>query len=261
MAAVCLASALLTTWYSGNLDRYHDMLENHAWSWSWSWSWPLVWGTHKHPPLLSWVVGAGFVVMPQSDGAYRLLSYAHVFVGLWGVRALGRRLGLRALADWGSLLLPWSIPYTNMAGRFNANTQLVSLWPWAAALLLAGFLVPTLLYPQGRAWLRTQRLHLALLVFGLALLPHLAWLASHGWPTLEYAKEQGGKGRDWPHLLRFALAPLFYWLPAWLLTGLIWAARHAWQRAVEYAFFMSDAFPALLEAARCNVRQRAGASH
>lgn len=33
------------------------------------------------------------------------------------------------------------------------------------------------------------------------------------------------------------------------------------QRAVEYAFFMSDAFPALLEATRCSVRRRAGAPH
>ncbi|MFA7528291.1 MAG: glycosyltransferase family 39 protein [Ottowia sp.] len=264
MAAVCLAWALLTTWYSGNLDRYHDMLENYAWSW------PLAWGTHKHPPLFSWVVGIWFSVMPQSDGAYRLLSYANVLVGLWGVRALGRRLGLHALADWGALLLLWSIPYTNMAGKFNANTQLLSLWPWAAALLLAswqergargallsillglvaaacvlakyfsglllaGFLVPTLLHPQGRAWLRTPRPYLALLVFGLALLPHLAWLAAHGWPTLEYAMEQGGKGRDWSHLLRFALAPLFYWLPAWLLTCLIWAARHARQTGATLA--------------------------
>ena len=256
MLVVCLVWAFLTTWSSGNLDRYHDMLENYAWSW------PLSWGTHKHPPLFSWVVGIWFDLLPQADWAYRLLAYINVLVGLWGVRTLGRRLDMRALADWGALLLLWSVPYTNLASKFNANTQLLSLWPWAAALLLAswqergmrgaassvllglvaaacmlakyysgvllaGFLLPTLLHPQGRAWLRTARPYVALLIFVLALLPHLAWLHVHGWPTFAYVVEQGEGGRDWSHLLRFVLAPLFYWLPAWLLACLAWAALHA----------------------------------
>lgn len=264
MAAVCLAWTLLVTVSSSNLDRYHDMLENYAWSW------PLAWGTHKHPPLFSWVVGIWFDLMPQADWAYRLLAYTNVLVGLWGVRALGRRLGMRALADWGALLLLWSIPYTNMAGKFNANTQLLSLWPWAAVLLLAswqargwrgagasillglvaaacllgkyysgvllaGFLVPTLMHARGRAWLRTGRPWLALLVFVLALLPHLAWLQAHDWPAFDYVMAQGNGARDWSHLLRFALAPLFYWLPAWLLACLIWARLHAWRTGTTLA--------------------------
>ena len=44
----------------------------------------------------------------------------------------------------GALLLLWSLPYTNLAGKFNANSQLLSLWPWAAALLLASW--------QERGW-------------------------------------------------------------------------------------------------------------
>ncbi len=258
LVAACLAWAGVSWFSNANLDGYHDMLENYAWAQ------PLRWGTHKHPPFFAWVVGLWFAVLPQADLAYRLLSYANVFVGLLGVWALGRRLRLGALAPWGALLLLWSLPYTNLAGKFNANSQLLSLWPWAAALLLAswqergcaasgtaagwawwrrpamlskyysgvflaGFLLPTLLHADGRRWLATPRPYLALAVFGLALWPHLAWVAAHDWAPLGYAMDQGGGGTSWRYVARFALAPLFYWLPAWLALCLVWAqvqARH-----------------------------------
>ena len=227
LVAACLAWAGVSWFSNANLDGYHDMLENYAWAQ------PLRWGTHKHPPFFAWVVGLWFAVLPQADWAYRLLSYANVFVGLLGVWALGRRLRLGALAPWGALLLLWSLPYTNLAGKFNANSQLLSLWPWAAALLLAswqerglrgawysawlglvaaaamlskyysgvflaGFLLPILLHADGRRWLTTPKPYLALAVFGLALAPHLAWVAAHDWAPLGYAMDQGGGGTSWP---------------------------------------------------------------
>lgn len=252
LLAACLAWAL-ASWLSGaNLDGYNDMLENVAWGQ------PLRWGTHKHPPFFAWVAGLWFMAWPQADWAYRLLSYANVFVGLLGVWALGQRLGLARLAPWGALLLLWSFPYTSLAGKFNANSQLLALWPWAAALLLAswqgrgwrglassialglvaaacmlskyysgvflaGFLVPTLLNADGRRWLATPRPYVALAAFGLAMAPHLAWVASHDWAPLQYAMDQGGGSTNWRYVARFALSPLFYWLPAWLALCLVWA--------------------------------------
>ena len=132
-ALACLLWAWMSTVANGNLDSQFDMLENYAWSQSFRW------GTHKHPPLFAWVVGAWFAVFPQTDWAYRLLSYTNVWVALAGVAALGRRLGLGTLAQWGALLLLWSFPYTTLAGKFNANSQLLPLWPWTAALLLASW--------------------------------------------------------------------------------------------------------------------------
>ena len=95
-ALACLLWAWMSTVANGNLDSQFDMLENYAWSQSFRW------GTHKHPPLFAWVVGAWFAVFPQTDWAYRLLSYANVWVALAGVAALGRRLGLGTLAQWGA---------------------------------------------------------------------------------------------------------------------------------------------------------------
>lgn len=255
LASTCLAWAAMVFLSAGNLDSYHDMLENYAWSQSW------LWGTHKHPPLFGWVAGLWFALFPQTDWAYRLLSFANVAVGLMGVWALGRRLGLGRLAPWGALLLLWSFPYTTLAGKFNANSQLLSLWPWTAALLLAswqekgarglwcsvwlgllaagcmlakyysgtllaGFLLPVCLHPEGRRWLATPRPYLALAVFVLALAPHVAWMASNDWATLSYAADQGAGAVSWSHVLRFALTPLFYWLPAWLCVGLLYATAH-----------------------------------
>ena len=75
----CLLWALVSWLANGNLDGYHDMLENYAWSQ------PLQLGTHKHPPFFAWVVGLWFMVFPQNDAFYRLLSYANVGGGLGGV--------------------------------------------------------------------------------------------------------------------------------------------------------------------------------
>ena len=233
-------------WFAqGNLDGYHDMLENYAWAQAWDW------GTHKHPPLFAWVVGLWFTVFPHTDLAYRLLSYTNVALGLWGVLHLAGRLGLRAVGPTAVLLLLWSFPYANLAAKFNANSQLLSLWPWTAALLLAswqergvrgaaysvalgflaaasmlskyysgvflaGFLLPIFLTVDGRQWLLSPRPYLALAAFGAALAPHIAWIARHDWVTLGYALDQGSGATQWGYVLRFTLAPLFYWLPGWL---------------------------------------------
>lgn len=255
----CLLWALVSWLANGNLDGYHDMLENYAWSQ------PLQLGTHKHPPFFAWVVGLWFMVFPQNDAFYRLLSYANVGVGIWGVYVLGRRLGLARLAPLGAALLLWCFPYTTLAGKFNANSQLLSLWPWAAALLLAswqekgargvafsvalgvvsaacmlskyysgvflaGFLLPIFLVREGRQWLLTPRPYVALAAFGLALAPHVAWIAHHQWVTLGYAMDQGGGQVVWGYVLRFALAPIFYWLPAWLAVCLVYGFMQARQQ-------------------------------
>ena len=253
----CVVWALLSVMALGNLDSQHDMLENYAWSQ------PMLLGTHKHPPFFAWVVGVWFMVFPESDWAYRLLSYINVAVGLWGVLVLGQRLGLGNLARWGALLLLWTLPYTTLAGKFNANSQLLSVWPWTAALLLAswqeegwrgwwysmwlgvlaaasmlskyysgvflaGFLLPIFLHPQGRRWLLTARPYVALAAFGLALLPHVLWMAQHDWAPIDYVKSQGEDGVvGWKYVARFALSPLFYWLPAWLAVCVLYGRHHS----------------------------------
>ena len=61
-----------------------------------------------------------------------------------------------------------------------------------SGVFLAGFLLPIFLVREGRQWLLTPRPYVALAAFGLALAPHVAWIAHHQWVTLGYAMDQGG---------------------------------------------------------------------
>lgn len=246
-----------------NLDAYADMLESFAWGQEWSW------GHAKHPPLFAWVTGAWFKAFPRLDLAYHLLSYTNVVIGLLGVYRLAQLMGHPELALASVILLSMSFPYSTLAVKFNANAILLSVWPWVAVawqqsirtpkrlglmesvglgllaalamlgkyysgvLLLALFLA-TLSSGQGRQWLISPKPWLSLSVFLVIMLPHLNWLRSHEFVTLHYVSEQSGTpSAKWPMLLKFAIAPIAYWLIPWLLcTGLFVPKELSWNRAL-----------------------------
>ena len=125
---------LLASWLrSPSLDSYGDMVENYAWGQTWEW------GSFKHPPLFAWLVRLWFSVFPTEVWAYFLLSYVNAAVGALGIVALAtlwlppshdvRRDNARLLALLFALA---SLPYANLAAKFNADTVLLSLWPWTA---------------------------------------------------------------------------------------------------------------------------------
>ena len=103
---------------------HHDMAE----AWAWGQEWQL--GYYKHPPFFAWMAGAWFSVFPRQSWAFFLLSEANAAMGLLGAWALARRLlpPPNALAVLALLALT---PLYNLAAmKFNANTALLSLWPW-----------------------------------------------------------------------------------------------------------------------------------
>jgi hypothetical protein len=240
----CLVWAIVHWLAYPNLDSYHDMLENFAWAQTFEW------GTFKHPPLFVWVVDLWFSAMPRTALAYKLLSYLNVAVGLWGVARLAKLLGLSNLATPAVLLLLWTLPYTTLAAKFNANAILLSVWPWTAVawlaslrqsgragimaslwlgllgavcmlskyysgvFLLALFLA-ALLRRDMRSWFTSAKPYIALLTLALFMVPHGLWAWQHDFPTLHYAMEQGGGKIEWRALLHFALTPLTFSMLAW----------------------------------------------
>ena len=257
MLAWVLAHGIADT----NLDSYADMLENYAWGQDWAW------GSAKHPPLFAWVTGAWFVIFPTLDSAYHLLSYLNVAIGLLGVYRLAHALDRDDLALPAVILLSMAFPYSTLAVKFNANAILLSVWPWVAVawvhsirkpdrsglrwsvalgvlaalamlgkyysgvFLLALFLASFASAP-GRQWFKTPKPWLTLLVFGLCMLPHIAWLQSHEFVTLHYVSEQGStEGTNWRMLGKFAIAPVGYWLVPWLLCTALWTPQNMsrWQ--------------------------------
>ena len=241
-----------------NLDRYHDMLESFAWSQTFEW------GSFKHPPFFAWVTGAWFALVPRSDFAFKLLSYANVAVGLAGVAVLARLMGHPRLAHPAVVLLFWCLPYTTLASKFNANAQLLSVWPWAAAalfgsltctggrgwawstllglcsaaallskyysgVLLLALFVAACVHPAARAWFSSPRPWWALAVTLGALVPHALWLRASDFVMLHYAFDQGGGAVNLAMAVRFAFAPFFYWAPGWIACVLLvaWTRRRA----------------------------------
>lgn len=240
-----------------NLDSYSDMLENYAWGQE------LMWGSAKHPPLFAWATGIWFGLLPTMDVFYHLLSYINVAVGLLGVYRLAHAIDRSDLALPAVLLLCMAFPYSTLAVKFNANAILLSVWPWvtvawvhsirkagregliwsaalgilsALAMLgkyysgvfLLSLFLAALASSAGRRWFITLKPWLALLVFGLCLLPHIHWLREHDFVTLHYVSEQGIEdGVNWRLLSKFAFAPIGYWLIPWLLCTALLAPKEA----------------------------------
>jgi len=236
-----------------NLDPYGDMLENFAWGQEFSW------GTHKHPPLVGWVTGLWFSVVPRYDTTYHLLAYLNVLLGLAGVYRVAIALGYASVAAPSVLLLAMALPYSTLAVKFNANAILLSLWPWVvfawiksqsetgingskwsilfgvvsalallgkyySGVLMVGLLLTSFSSKSGRRWLKSYKPWLAGLVFALALTPHVIWLVENNFITLAYIAAQTTSGETYQGLYKFVFAPLLYWvvplvLCAWFATA------------------------------------------
>lgn len=219
------------------LDRYGDMVENVAWGQEWQW------GYYKHPPVFAWISAAWFKLFPVGDVWFYVLSYVNVAVAL----LVQWRLGARVLGHYSAMsavVLCAFLPTTTfLAAKYNANAALLLWWPltalllldsidrrsWiasvglglsAAAAVLSKYYSLVLLATMGlyclahaRAYLRTPHPYLALLVFALALAPHVAWLLDNDLLTLRYVEQQ--EGDSWGDvikraLLTFPLAQLGY---------------------------------------------------
>ena len=227
-SVLLLAHVAVWTWAGTasrtNLDLSGDMVEAFAWGQGFEW------GYAKHPPLMAWMAGAWFAVMPLTQSSFALLAALNTAIGLAGFALLcreflPRRWWLPALAA--AMLTPGT---TTMAMRFNANAVLVATWPWAtaffvrfmrrgraadalacalacalamlgkyfSAVLLAALLLAALAHSPWRARLASRNTVLALAALAVLLAPHLTWLAGHDFGPLVYMREATHLANDSP---------------------------------------------------------------
>lgn len=270
IALLLLAHVLLWTWVGvssrSNFDAPGDMVEAYAWSQGWQW------GYYKHPPLSAWVAGLWFSVVPESHWGYSLLAAVNAAVGLAGLRLLAMQF---LPGRWVLLcvaLASLTPGISTLAMRFNANSILISSWPWALALFVllmqrhrkrdavwcgavcalamlgkyySGVLLLTLvcssvLVPAWRQRWRSSAPWLALLVFGLCMLPHLLWLAVQTEGPLQYAAEATAdqpRGVLLMRSLNFALAqwifPALAFIVLWFTLARPHRGRAWWQGATS----------------------------
>ncbi|MBN3858767.1 glycosyltransferase family 39 protein [Paraburkholderia sp. Ac-20340] len=203
---------------SSNLDTPGDMIENYAWGIEWQA------GYAKHPPLFAWITAAWFRVFPHTDIAYFALSSLNAMAGLFGIVALAGRFVPRRLALLAGVAMAVSPLYSNLAIKFNANSVLLSIWPWAAyffvrymqtrgwvsalalgalaaaavlgkyfsIVLLLALAFATLARPDWRARLIDWRTLLVAAAFAAVLAPHVHWLVVNHFPTFAYADKRTG---------------------------------------------------------------------
>jgi 4-amino-4-deoxy-L-arabinose transferase-like glycosyltransferase len=186
---------------------------------AWAWGKEFQLGYGKHPPISGWIVGAWFGVMPRTNWSFYLLSVLNAGIGLAGVWMLA---GLLLTGNGRSAVVIFLVltpSYTLWALKFNANSVLLSSWPWTAYLflqslrtrsvafgLLAGLagaiavlskyysiiligtlFVLLLLHPERDRYLRSPAPYVAAAVGLAAIAPHAWWLWKTNFPTLNYA--------------------------------------------------------------------------
>lgn len=120
------------------MSIHHDMAENYAWGQVFEW------GTFKHPPLIGWITGLWFRIVPENNITYFVLSYFNVGMALWGIVQLAQvfqKIENDTQEDfvwWVLALSVLTIAYaTASTSRFNPNTLLLSLWPWTAYFFIS----------------------------------------------------------------------------------------------------------------------------
>jgi len=175
-------------------------------------------GYYKHPPFWAWVAGLWFVVFPKTDWSFWLLSELNGALGLAGAYALmGRFCGQRTRVIC-VLLLMLTPFYQFNAMRFNANTVLLSIWPWTvyffvrsiekprlwpaigcgllagfallskyfALVLIASCFIASLTHHNRRTYYASAAPYLSLLIALGVFAPHVIWLFHDGFQPLVY---------------------------------------------------------------------------
>ena len=240
-----------------NVSTFVDMFEN------WAWGREFQLGYHKHPPLFAWTTGLWFHLFPRVDWAYFLLSATTTAVGMAGVwAAIGtvERGPRRLVAVMALELSPiWGF----LAIKFNANTILLAVWPWAiwaflaaerrptlgrgvlvgvtlaltmlgkyvSATLILAMLVALMISAERRRLLVSPTMAAAVVVGLVVLAPHLLWLVENDFATIRYADDQTATslGRFAYYLVNFPLAQALYVLPT-LLGVLVAIGASGWTR-------------------------------
>jgi 4-amino-4-deoxy-L-arabinose transferase-like glycosyltransferase len=248
-------------------------------------------GTRKHPPLGSWLVGLWFDVFPFQDWSYYLFAILIATIGLW--------VAWKVSADYldgekrvvGLALLTLVPLYNFHALKFNANSVLIPVWAattwWflrsfetrnlghaalaglaaAAAMLgkywtiflVIGLVLAALADPRRGAYFRSAAPWVTVAFGGIALAPHLVWLAVNDFPPMQYAMVSHALpsyGAAMQSAIAYVVGGLAYLAPPIVLgaaaTWPSWAAvadtiwpRNAARRTALLAFALPILLPAL----------------
>lgn len=205
------------------------------------WGQQFEWGYDKNPYMNGWLTGLVTLLSDHSSLMIYFLSQLSVVICFLYVWRLATNFFTPTLSLITVLLLECMQYYNFHAIDFNDNTLELSLWamtifyfyislssPTLLSWLLTAFaaalgmmtkyytailLVPLCLYfmfTKEQHWqLKTSKPYLALLLFCVILTPHLIWLFSHDFITLNYAIARTVGEKNWFNHLFYPLE--FLW--------------------------------------------------
>jgi dolichol-phosphate mannosyltransferase len=171
-----------------------------------------------HPPMVAWVIGAGYFLLGKSELGVRIGGFLLTVLSTWLLYALGKLWFSRKVGLWAALLfqlLPLFFVYGVLITPDVPLTffWLLTLYLFSLALredqklawYLAGaalglsmlskytgvFLVPSaflflILHPRYRQWLLRKEPYLALVVALIVFAPVILWNIEHGWTSFVF---------------------------------------------------------------------------
>ncbi len=229
------------------------------------WGRQLEWGYDKNPFMNGWLTALALKIDGHSGWAIYLFSQLSVAICFWAIWQLSKKIVPPLYALLAVLLLEGMQYYNFHAIDFNDNTLELALWAltalffyqalqanklcdWLCTGLFAGLgmmtkyytgllLLPMalllLLHTQGREQFKRPGLYLAVVVFLAVITPHVIWLFSHDFVTLDYAVGRVTSPPTWlNHLFfpaQFAWQQFEVLLPSLLLFSLLWIGKKPWR--------------------------------
>jgi 4-amino-4-deoxy-L-arabinose transferase-like glycosyltransferase len=210
IALFALAGVLFLTGLKAAQDVFIDAAEAYAWGQS------FLGGYGRHPPMTGWIAGVWYSVFPAADWASYALSRVMTFVTLTALYFIARRVVGPRRALFVVLVMMLYPLFHTKGERFNNYQVLLALLPllvltflityekrtavWGALLGLAaaactltiysGLIgvgaigLAALIHRDRMRFLRSPAPWVAVIVYAVALTPHIVWLVKWNYPTL-----------------------------------------------------------------------------
>jgi 4-amino-4-deoxy-L-arabinose transferase-like glycosyltransferase len=222
-----------------------------------TWGRQLEWGYDKNPFLNAWLTELAVMVGGKSGWMVYLFGQLSIALCFWAVWKLGKKILTPAYAFLAVLLLETNPGFNISAINLNDNTLEVGLWAaaawffyqaikteklrnWCWLGLLAGLgmmakyytlflLVAMLIFllqdKNNWQYFRKTGFYLALIIFLIVIAPHVVWLFSHQFITVEYAFKRGHAPHAWLNHIAYAFdftqQQVMTFLAAVMLSGIL----------------------------------------
>jgi 4-amino-4-deoxy-L-arabinose transferase-like glycosyltransferase len=213
IAAVLLINSLMLVLMKPAETLFLDCTEAYAWGQQ------FLFGYGRHPPVTGWIAGVWYRVFPAENWASYALSQVMTGVSLVSVYFIGKHvLGRRRATFVVFAILLYPLFIGGKSDHYNNAQVLLAILPLTVWMFLRAYEKPTLsrglmlglaaaasmltyysaafgllgltfaavMFPGRRNFFTSPAPYAAIVVFVLALIPHVVWLVNNDFSTLHW---------------------------------------------------------------------------